>query len=109
MDTSAGMTTDDLQPALAALGHRTRLAIVQAIFAAPEGTATPGAIADAIGVPRNLMSAHLLILERAGLVLAEERGRNRFLTLASARLAEVGAAVIALSAGTTQPRPGGSE
>lgn len=98
------MKTDDLQPALSALGHRTRLAIIQAIFAASDGTATPGAIADAIGVPRNLLSAHLLILERAGLVRVEERGRNRLVRLAADRLFEVGAAVIALAEGYQQPQ-----
>lgn len=98
------MTTDDLQPALSALGHRTRLAIIQAVFAAPDGTATPSAIADAIGVPRNLLSAHLLILERAGLVLAEERGRNRLVRLARDRLHDVGAAVIALAGEPAQAR-----
>lgn len=102
------MTTDDLQPALAALGHRTRLAIVRAISASTDGSATPSAIADAIGVQRNLLSAHLLILERAGLVTAEERGRNRFLRLDDRRMREVGAAVMAL-AGTDgrSDRPAG--
>jgi DNA-binding transcriptional ArsR family regulator len=90
------MTTDDLQPALAALGHRTRLAIVHAIAESADGGATPSAIADAIGIPRNLMSSHLLVLERVGLVTAQEQGRNRFLRLDADRMAEVGAAVTAL-------------
>jgi ArsR family transcriptional regulator len=103
------MTMDDLQPALAALGHATRLAIVRAIFDSADGTATPSAIAEAIGIQRNLLSAHLLILERAGLVLAEQQGRNRILRLNGARMAEVGAAVISLSGGPSDevaPSPG---
>lgn len=102
------MTTDDLQPALAALGHATRLAIVRAIFDAADGTATPSAIAEAIGIQRNLLSAHLLILERAGLVLAEQQGRNRFLRLNAARMTEVGAAVISL-AGRSSSGPATSQ
>lgn len=92
------MEMDDLQPALAALGHRTRLAIVQTIAASADGTATPSSIADAIGIQRNLLSAHLLILERVGLVTADERGRNRFLRLNAERFAEIGSAMITLGA-----------
>lgn len=91
------MVPDRLQQALAALGHKTRLGVVQAIAAAPDGSATPSAVADAIGIPRNLLSAHLLILQRAGLVVGEERGRNRILRLDHRVMTEVGTAVSALA------------
>lgn len=33
-------------------------------------------IADAVGVPRNLMSSHLAILSSAGLIVSEKSGRS---------------------------------
>lgn len=73
---------------------------MQAIAAAPDGSATPSAVANAIGIPRNLLSAHLLILQRAGLVVGEERGRNRILRLDQRVMTEVGEAVISLADGS---------
>ncbi len=74
--------------ALAALGNSTRLRIVELLAEAGTAGALPSELADAVGVPRNLLGAHLLVLEKAGIVVAERRGRNRICRIeASALLA----------------------
>jgi len=62
--------------ALAALAQESRLeAFRRLVRAGPEGLAA-GAIARALGVPHNTMSAHLAILANAGLVASRRRGRS---------------------------------
>lgn len=51
--------------------------MVELIAQAGDGGALPSALADAVGIPRNLLGAHLLVLEKAGIVTAERQGRNR--------------------------------
>ncbi|HVV65996.1 MAG TPA: helix-turn-helix domain-containing protein, partial [Rhizomicrobium sp.] len=48
--------------------------------------APAGAIARAVGTPANTMSAHLTILERAGLIGARREGRTIYYALAPDRL-----------------------
>jgi len=83
------MKEGSLQPPLAALGHRTRLAIVEALATAGSSGRLPSELADDLGIPRNLLSAHILVLERTGLVAAEQRGRNRVLRLNAVELLRV--------------------
>ncbi len=45
------------------------------VAAGKEGMAS-GDVADAVGVPRNLMSSHLAILAGAGLIASEKSGRS---------------------------------
>lgn len=62
--------------ALSALAQPTRLATFRTLVArAPEGVAA-GDLARLIGVPQNTLSAHLAILQRAGLVQAERHSRS---------------------------------
>lgn len=83
------MSAQDVQPALAALGNRTRLAIVTELAAAGRIGRLPSQLADTVGIPRNLLSAHMLVLDRAGFLEIEERGRNRIVRLAAGRLDDV--------------------
>lgn len=71
------MNNDNARAALAALGNGTRLQMVGILADAGQDGALPSELATAVGVPRNLLGAHLLVLEKAGLVTAEKRGRNR--------------------------------
>ncbi len=91
------MDADTSRIRLAALGHQTRLSVVEALSAAGATGRLPSDLADEIGIPRNLLSAHLLVLDRAGLISTEQRGRNRVLRIVpdaliglSEHLAELG-------------------
>lgn len=60
----------------AALGHPSRLAIFRLLARrAPEGVPA-GEIADALGIKRNVMSAHLAVLSRAGLIVGARSGQQ---------------------------------
>ncbi len=62
--------------ALAALGQETRLGVFRLLVrTAPDGLAA-GEIANRLGVVQNTMSAHLAVLARAGLVVANRKGRT---------------------------------
>lgn len=61
--------------ALSALGQDTRLEVFRLLVrAGPEGLPA-GVIADQLGAVQNTMSAHLKVLDHAGLVRAERDGR----------------------------------
>ena len=61
---------------LTALAQSTRFRIVD-LLAREAGVGMPsGDIADQVGVPRNLMSSHLAILTKAGLVESRKEGRT---------------------------------
>jgi ArsR family transcriptional regulator, arsenate/arsenite/antimonite-responsive transcriptional repressor len=61
---------------LAALAHPTRMRIAKLLIAAPAGLPS-GGIADGLGVPRNLMSSHLTVLQKAGALMVSKAGRSR--------------------------------
>jgi len=62
--------------ALAALGQSTRLRLFQVLVdAGAEGLAA-GAIAEQLGVKQNTLSAHLSVLERAGMIAHRRAGRS---------------------------------
>lgn len=61
---------------LAALGQTVRLKVVVAL-AGTGGTGLASSdIADLVGVPRNLMSSHLAVLSKAGVVAFSREGRG---------------------------------
>jgi arsenate reductase len=62
--------------AFAALGHPSRLAIFRLLARRAPGDAPAGEIADALGIARNVMSAHLAVLNRAGLIHGERHGKQ---------------------------------
>jgi ArsR family transcriptional regulator len=62
--------------ALAALGQDTRLEVFRLLVRAGPEAVPAGAIAEQLGTVQNTMSAHLKILDHAGLVRAEREGRS---------------------------------
>lgn len=72
----------------AALGDATRLLVVRRLAARGDASITQLAADHAIS--RQALTKHLSVLEGAGLVSAERRGRERVLSLERARLADAG-------------------
>ena len=62
--------------ALAALGQDTRLEVFRLLVRAGERGVPAGEIAARLGTVQNTMSAHLKVLDHAGLVRAERSGRT---------------------------------
>lgn len=71
------MSTDDQDDALfKALGHRARRRILDVLKAGPE---TTGRLCELVPeLDRCTVMQHLKVLEEAGLVIAERRGRERW-------------------------------
>jgi ArsR family transcriptional regulator, arsenate/arsenite/antimonite-responsive transcriptional repressor len=61
--------------ALAALGQDTRLEVFRLLVKAGNEGIPAGAVASRLGTMQNTMSAHLKVLDHAGLVRAERDGR----------------------------------
>lgn len=70
------MEESDIIKALAALAQPNRLRAFRALVVTGKEGATPGALADSLGVPANTLSFHLKELLNAGLVSQERGGRN---------------------------------
>jgi len=69
------MEIKDATPALAALGHATRLSVFRLLVeAGPEGRMA-GDIAEALSLAGPTLSFHLKELSAAGLIQGEQRGR----------------------------------
>ncbi|AZN73056.1 transcriptional regulator [Georhizobium profundi] len=62
--------------ALAALGQETRLDVFRLLVRAGAEGLPAGEIAARLGAVQNTLSAHLKILDHAGLVTAERQGRS---------------------------------
>ncbi|RWD38050.1 MAG: helix-turn-helix transcriptional regulator [Mesorhizobium sp.] len=62
--------------ALAALGQDTRLEVFRLLVRAGADGVPAGEIASRLGTVQNTMSAHLKVLDHAGLVHAERDGRT---------------------------------
>ena len=70
------MESNHATAAFAALGQPTRLAVFRLLIkAGPEGMAA-GALASALGVLPNTLSANLTVLSHAGLIVSERQGRS---------------------------------
>lgn len=61
--------------ALGALAQATRMRVFRLLATAGAEGLPSGEIADLVGIPRNLMSSHLAILRKAGLLVARQQGR----------------------------------
>ncbi|MGB2942158.1 MAG: metalloregulator ArsR/SmtB family transcription factor [Candidatus Macondimonas sp.] len=70
------MEEKDIIKALAALAQPNRLRAFRALVVTGKEGATPGALADTLGVPAATLSFHLKELLNAGLVSQERSGRN---------------------------------
>jgi ArsR family transcriptional regulator, arsenate/arsenite/antimonite-responsive transcriptional repressor len=62
--------------ALAALGQETRLDVFRLLVQTGDEGIAAGEIASRLGAVQNTMSAHLKVLDHAGLVRAERDGRT---------------------------------
>ncbi len=70
------MEETDVIAALAALAQPARLRVFRAlVVAGPQGM-TPGALAEALGVPASTLSFHLKELTHAGLTTQQRDGRS---------------------------------
>ncbi|MDD3443914.1 MAG: metalloregulator ArsR/SmtB family transcription factor [Zavarzinia sp.] len=76
LDEAAPLGEADAIQALSALAQPTRLGVFRLLVGRFPGTVLAGEIANSLGVPHNTMSAHLGILNRAGLVTVQRRGRT---------------------------------
>lgn len=79
---------DDLEAVFAALAHPTRRRIL-VVLDARGGEMTSGEIAGRFSCAWPTTSRHLRVLEEAGLVRVEHRGREWIYTLDRARLSRV--------------------
>lgn len=70
------MEEKDVVKALAALAQPNRLRVFRALVVTGKQGATPGALADTLGVPAATLSFHLKELLNAGLVSQERCGRH---------------------------------
>ena len=61
---------------LSALAQEGRLAVFRRLVKAGKSGLAAGAIADAVGVPANTLSAQLNILSQAGLLVKRREGRS---------------------------------
>lgn len=78
----------ELSNRLSAMGHVTRLKIIQALAEEPEGMSSTE-IAEHVGVMPTNTSAHLNVLRAAGLISSEKKGRVVTYRLETDMLAEV--------------------
>jgi len=79
-----------------ALGDGTRLSVVQKLA---DGAKSATALSEGAGVTRQAIVKHLRVLEDAGLVSAEKRGREVVYSLETRRLAEAREFLSGISAG----------
>jgi DNA-binding transcriptional ArsR family regulator len=79
---------EQLDRLFAALGHRTRRAILL-VLDANGGVMTSGAIAGRFACTWQTTSRHLRVLEEAGLISAALRGRERVYQLHAGRLRDL--------------------
>lgn len=70
------MDIDSASKALASLSHATRLEAFRLLVRHEPDGLPAGDMHGALGVPQSTMSAHLSVLERAGLVQTERRSRQ---------------------------------
>ena len=91
------MTDDSLATSLSALGQKIRLSLYRCLVTAGSAGLGPVAIAEAVGLQRNLVSYHLQPLVLAGLVRSERRGRDVNYRVDPAGLNRLAAAVLDLS------------
>ncbi len=91
------MTDDSLAMSLSALGQKIRLSLYRRLVTAGSAGLGPVALAEAVGLQRNLVSYHLQPLVVAGLVRSEKRGRDVNYRVEPAGLNRLAAAVLHLS------------
>ena len=83
--------------ALAALGQPIRLSLYRLLVEAGEEGRGPGALATAVGIPRNLVSYHLQPLLGASLLMNERSGRDVIYRVEPSGIERLVAALLALA------------
>lgn len=83
-------------PILSAIAQTTRLQVIVMLARADGSGMASGEIADAVGIPRHLMSAHLAVLSRAKVVVARKTGRAVVYSINRSRISQVGRYISAL-------------
>jgi ArsR family transcriptional regulator len=96
------MNDDALAMSLSALGQKIRLSLYRRLVTAGPAGLGPVALAEAVGLQRNLVSYHLQPLVAAGLVRSERRGRDVNYRVDHAGLNRLAAAVLSLSEAPTE-------
>lgn len=76
----------DLSGAFAALSDPTRRRLLQAL---EEGEASVGALAEPLDMSLPTVLQHLRVLEKAGLIRSNKRGRVRYCTLVPERMSQI--------------------
>lgn len=61
---------------MSALANSTRMRVFVMLVQAGEAGMVSSAIADAVGMPSNLMSSHLAVLSKAGAIASKRSGRS---------------------------------
>lgn len=61
---------------MSALAQTTRMRVFRMLVESGDTGMGSSGIADAVGVPRNLMSSHLAVLSRAGVIASRKEGRS---------------------------------
>lgn len=92
------MDRETALPILHALSQPTRLTVFSVLVRRGAEGMIASDIADAVGVPRNLMSAHLTVLAKVGLVHQTRSGRNQTYRAVPARAAELAGFIARLAA-----------
>ncbi|WP_149196143.1 ArsR/SmtB family transcription factor [Luteimonas suaedae] len=70
------METNAALDALSALAQKSRLAVFRRLVELGPAGATPGELAEAVGIAATTLSFHLRTLAQAGLIAAEQNGRS---------------------------------
>ena len=74
---------------LSALAHETRLSVFRLLVQAGPGGIPAGDVARSLGVVANTMSAHLSVLDHAGLVRSRRVGRSIIYSAAYDRMSDL--------------------
>ena len=91
------MDDNEAHLVLSALANRSRVKTLKALAVAGKDGLFSGAIAELVGLPRNLMSSHLAILQKAGLIKGRKDGRSIIYSSVPASLDRLGDHIRALS------------
>ena len=71
------MNTEEALALLSALAHPTRLEAFRLLIRHEPGGLSTGELVEASGLSQSTFSTHLAVMVKAGLVIAEKRGRQQ--------------------------------
>jgi DNA-binding transcriptional ArsR family regulator len=97
------MTESEAQRMMSALAQAIRLNVALTLSRAGQAGMTSSDIADAVGVPRNLMSSHLAVLSRACVVASVRSGRAVTYRIRNVAIEELADYLRALAASSLTP------